>query len=516
MNTLLNEIKSGDEGYGASLLQRYVIASGFRRILHRLNHPTLSKPFSDSLKKVSTVEFPELSEMAPEPGKLPNDKRFLLTLKHLSPYLRVGVKNLLQQAEAASDNKPYNVYTKDTCIEFHHLLCELLETFQASLNGLKDSSGDSSSGDSSSGDSSSGDSSSGDLDFQQYLYRALFFGEALHRLARSDAITRHLQAIGPLLADPRRYKVLYKVRDVTVEMMAEEEEQGDTELASVQPDAIHEGRIVQPLWASYLDWLMLLVDYFDGVVILGDHITGPYFPHSKLCIKILITPPASDRMLPWRNLLESKHFPNIPAQNSPSLPYMSTSVLVDCLDEWSRSDRKASDGATNIHRVGKLLGLELRRQPLLLGIGFDGSQHCEIQLASFIYLSRIFTSGPTSEKYKHILDELQNAGTVIGLSKRCCPLCQCLLDLLTFNEAPFLIRGSHSAITACALPAWLPEKIVRQMNRIFGVQLRRELIKLLNQPTGSKRLSLDSREQDSRTEIHVDRGVNLNIAFGLK
>lgn len=87
---------------------------------------------------------------------------------------------------------------------------------------------------------------------------------------------------------------------------------------------------------------------------------------------------------------------------------------------------------------------------------------------------------------------------------------------LTFNEAPFLIRGSHSAITACALPAWLPEKIVRQMNRIFGVQLRRELIKLLNQPTGSKRLSLDSREQDSRTEIHVDRGVNLNIAFGLK
>ena len=91
---------------------------------------------------------------------------------------------------------------------------------------------------------------------------------------------------------------------------------------------------------------------------------------------------------------------------------------------------------------------------------------------------------------------------MIGVSKRCCPICRSLLFLLANDEErPFLVKGSHSTVTACTLPPWLPSPsdVVDKMNQIFGGQLNQELIKLRKSPltrnhsssTGSRRISSD-------------------------
>lgn len=119
----------------------------------------------------------------------------------------------------------------DTCIKFHKLLCELLERFKEHLNKLTRY--------------LARDIVEWESLYQDILLHVVFYGESLHRLVRSDAVTKHLQAIQPLLADPHHDKI----GNV---MMTGQEEEDDTELASVQPSAIHKSGIVQPLWRSYL------------------------------------------------------------------------------------------------------------------------------------------------------------------------------------------------------------------------------------------------------------------------
>jgi hypothetical protein len=78
---------------------------------------------------------------------------------------------------------------------------------------------------------------------------------------------------------------------------------------------------------------------------------------------------------------------------------------------------------------------------------------------------------------------------------------------------PFVVRGSHSTVSACTLPTWLPARIVDSMNEHFGAQLRDELIGVMSrnefsrdraQSTGSGRLSSDSfEEQDELPYISM-------------
>jgi len=104
----------------------------------------------------------------------------------------------------------------------------------------------------------------------------------------------------------------------------------------------------------------------------------------------------------------------------------------------------------------------------------------------------------------------QESGSFVGVSKRCCPVCVFLLKLLAPLEgSSFLITGEHSRITACTLPEWLSEDIIKQMVDEFAGRLRKELVKLqqatalLRRPRAhtndTVRLSLDSvkeRPQD--------------------
>ena len=69
-------------------------------------------------------------------GKSKADEIFLTTTLGIYTSLCVVLPKLMEQADAAAAENPYNAYTIHTCIEFHKLLCELLEKFEEHLNKL--------------------------------------------------------------------------------------------------------------------------------------------------------------------------------------------------------------------------------------------------------------------------------------------------------------------------------------------------------------------------------------------
>lgn len=100
----------------------------------------------------------------------------------------------------------------------------------------------------------------------------------------------------------------------------------------------------------------------------------------------------------------------------------------------------------------------------------------------------------------------QRSGSCVGVSKRCCPVCIFLLNILTPLEGgSFFMTGEHSRITACTPPEWLSEDIINKMVIEFAGRLRKELVKLqqttavLRRPRArtneTVRLSLDSVEE---------------------
>ena len=57
-----------------------------------------------------------------------------------------------------------------------------------------------------------------------------------------------------------------------------------------------------------------------------------------------------------------------------------------------------------------------------------------------------------------------------------------MIDQLTKQDVdtdPFIIKDSHTCISACTLPTWLPADIVNSMNQEFGSVLREELVTLM-------------------------------------
>lgn len=88
-------------------------------------------------------------------------------------------------------------------------------------------------------------------------------------------------------------------------------------------------------------------------------------------------------------------------------------------------------------------------------------------------------------------------GRVIGVSKRCCPVCEYLLSRFLIgpegSRKEFIVKGSHTNVTGCDLPPWLPMDIVDDIIQVFGEKLRDALMKLITEPKIIRRSkSIDS------------------------
>jgi hypothetical protein len=183
LSTLLIHLKKWDN---VMTLTKYVIAASASKILAQLQNYCHSKPFSNSLMEVSTFNFSEIPQISLCVGDPEMDHILICDiLLPLSPHLKCAYPQLLQ-SYGSPDTEIYN---KGTCVEFHWLLCKLIQQFKKSLANLL----------ANWGPKSPATKPAGCPSFDDHLRAVMFFRSALYWLARGSAIENHLGVIEYLL-----------------------------------------------------------------------------------------------------------------------------------------------------------------------------------------------------------------------------------------------------------------------------------------------------------------------------
>ena len=117
----------------------YVVAACHRKILSRMKNQ-ISKQYLKSLLEANeTLQFREVprpeQETITSRAQQQYDYRLLSSLSKLS--IKADIPRLKKLAKKAAHEKSglsqYTLYTQDTFLEFHLLICELLESFNAAL-----------------------------------------------------------------------------------------------------------------------------------------------------------------------------------------------------------------------------------------------------------------------------------------------------------------------------------------------------------------------------------------------
>ena len=171
ISELLNGLKSNEQG--AFLLLQYVTGASSLKMLSRLRNRALSKHFTSSLKKSSPSKFTEDHQIASNERELEQDKFFLSTL-HTFKFSK-PIPNLLKQALAAKSGQSFELYNETTQMEFHTVLCELLEQYEKSLENLVNY-------------PPSKSNSNSPKTYRETLLTAVIIGDTLHHLTRTAAI----------------------------------------------------------------------------------------------------------------------------------------------------------------------------------------------------------------------------------------------------------------------------------------------------------------------------------------
>jgi hypothetical protein len=90
--------------------------------------------------------------------------------------------------------------------------------------------------------------------------------------------------------------------------------------------------------------------------------------------------------------------------------------------------------------------------------------------------------------------------TIIAVSKRCCPVCWELLDILRGHSKRFHVRGCHITLFPVELPSWFSEDHVDEMISRFKQIVQDELVDMMVYVRTPSRPS----DVDSTTGSHVD------------
>ncbi len=188
LKTLLR--RSGSED-GLEALQLYVIAVCSDKMKYRLSNGP-SPLYFDCLLRLCGKTFPFIEH----PDILPTrrdgshrDQFFLDAIPMLADFSMTKIPNLEKVAQLALEKKPFEVYNKDTYMEYHGLLCELLKCFRGSLTDLV------------------GLKSQDVKQIRQALTDVRIFGDLLWTMVRGAAIEKHLQTVADFLDTPGVVKV---------------------------------------------------------------------------------------------------------------------------------------------------------------------------------------------------------------------------------------------------------------------------------------------------------------------
>lgn len=334
-----------------NILQEYVVMSCFIKMHTRMKHRSFSLPYFDAIKGLRTFEFKETC-LRPETNEKKMERTFGTALTALfgANRLKTSVTNLLALPKDSDE-----LYTKDTCMEFHLLLCELLILFKASLDALKKL--------------INPDRSS----FDDTVREVVIYGEALQLMAGGVAIQRHFQVIENELTISHHKRTRDIANQTTTLPDVETEREHDIELQSVQPFAIRDGKALTMSKAAN-HWLKLMVVQFDATKLVNAHYDLTKM--TKMTIKILEPPQPDDKMLSWKNLLRDENYIDLRIRKFN--PFSSVDII-QFLEKHAES-LGANKGTTTIEEMSTVVN-KLLQSSSSEAVSLDGPQYMEIQLS---------------------------------------------------------------------------------------------------------------------------------------
>lgn len=286
-------------------LPEYVVASCHKKMDTRLNH-VLSKPYLDFLHTTSTLidtaGFPgftdEFSTSEYSEQRLSTDCIFfsavfpaiMEVLEKDFPKLRLAAKKV----DGTGSFNPYDVYNKDTYMEYHTLLCELVNHFRNGLQIL-----------------SHLKKVQKKEDFLKHVQYVAILGDFLQTMVWGSVIDAHLKIITKAAVIPT--SCLEEVGSLEVD--------GNEDLYAFG---------VLPCWQAIREWLKLIVVHFDAIFILSSHMKRVGDP--RVTIKVLDVPHPGIERCHWKETLEDeKYFPE-GRKNDKGNP--STSEIIEFINNW--------------------------------------------------------------------------------------------------------------------------------------------------------------------------------------
>ena len=364
LKTLLGRV--GQSKFAFDTLQSYIIAASFPKMLHRMdNRRTLAKCYYDCLIKTESKTFdyrdPPMAMMG-SMNKRRDDKLFLEYLPSLIKFSNT-LPNLTKISTLRAEERPSEIYNKETYMEFHRLLINLLKHFHTSLTNLQRIQASS---------SRNLTEITNELSFVQTL------GRCLRATVRCGVMERHLITIEHLLVADYHEGELGTGK-TSFDAPPEDEDaqpEEETEFDALKPSSMRHGQPLR-LWQSYQDWLRVLVIYFDASSILKDHIKR-HFPANYFDIDIMILAPSlpDQEMLPWKQLLRHEsYFPRLPnVSEQPSADELITFLTFEEKEEGKRNMTKDSSNQKrfSIEQLReKVEGLKIQQENAIADRGAD-------------------------------------------------------------------------------------------------------------------------------------------------
>jgi hypothetical protein len=343
----------------------YVIAASFPKMLSRMANRLVSERYLSCLLNLRETTFKFIEEPYTAPTRKGNedpDQLLFNIIPSINPIM--PIPNLMQMFEA--NEQPYKLYNKDTYMEFHKLLCDLLNGYHQSLKALENLQ-----------KRLKEPLNKDDVkDILTHLVTVRAAGESLRAIVRGAAIEKHLKTIAHLLEVGNG-----KPSGTTTEEDTEE----DTEFEVLRPYTLHRGQRLLP-WQSYKDWLRLMIIYFDAVQILDKHANSSI----DISIKILAPSLPDQKMLRWEELLRHKvYFPELiaegPEQTSAETLISFLTSNFDAATEDTSADRE--EGNSTQGKRGK--GTSAKREE---GNSTKGKKGKGTQLEKGVRIEEVITS----------------------------------------------------------------------------------------------------------------------------
>jgi hypothetical protein len=382
-------------------LLKYVIAASFKKM-----HARLKPSNKYSADFVNTLLYLEnhWDHYNPSPPSTPAgqpkysalDEDFLSMIAEPDMLDNLSIPHLMDLATeflGDCDRKAVrHLYTQDTYREIHHLLCQLLTSYQEGLRVLNEF-----------------EKSKGAEALTERVLDVAAAGLCLHTMAYGSVLERHFERMSDILSVIMQSKPWVKTTapndskerahpPESESQDADPESSQDSELIAVQPKTKLTETDMITTSQSFHKWSRLMVSYFESYKIVVNYVKERSLSLSLTIVKI---PHQGQQMTTWSDLADgpydivSAKLPTSPAPFEGFLRFAlpDKSVVDPTSDAAWAAQLKAITNAEDFRRAiryiqtvhSSLTEFFCDTAPLSTGDGFKGTVHCEAGLASLAY-----------------------------------------------------------------------------------------------------------------------------------